>query len=75
MIQSASNIPTGFRIVAQGCGNAATLGSPASTLNPKGVASGYGRFMGMLRNPVGVENHNRKYPRVAAFAATLGFMP
>jgi hypothetical protein len=31
--------------------------------------------MGMLRNPVGVENHNRKYPRVAAFTATLGFMP
>jgi len=29
----------------------------------------------MLRNPIGVENHNLKCPRVAAFAATLGFMP
>jgi hypothetical protein len=30
--------------------------------------------MGMLRNPVWVENHNRHCPKVAAFAATLGFM-
>jgi len=46
-----------------------------NTINPNGVASGYGRFLGMLRNPVGVENHNRIcVPRVAAFAATLGFM-
>jgi hypothetical protein len=31
--------------------------------------------MGMVRNPVGVEQHKQSYPRVAAFAATLGFMP
>ena len=31
--------------------------------------------MGMIRNPVGVENHNQQCPRVAALAATLGYMP